>query len=121
MALLVALAGAGGAIARFVVDGVVQDRTDSPLPLGTFAINISGSLVLGVLAGLALSHSVTAHAKLIAGTGFLGGYTTFSTFAYETYRLADDGSVGLAVLNMAGSILAGLAAAAVGLALTGGL
>jgi CrcB protein len=121
MAWLVALAGGGGAIARFLLDGVIQDRTDSPLPLGTFVINVSGSLLLGLLAGLALSHSVTAHAKLIAGTGFLGGYTTFSTYAYETYRLAEDGSVRLAILNMVASIAAGLAAAAVGLLLTGGL
>ena len=121
MAGLVALAGAAGAIARFVVDGAIQDRTDSPLPLGTFVVNITGSLLLGVVAGLALSHSVSAHARLIVGTGFLGGYTTFSTYAYETYRLAEDGSGRLALLNMVGSIAVGLAAAACGLLLTGGL
>ncbi len=121
MPFLVALAGGGGALARFALDGVIQDRSDSPLPWGTFVINVSGSLLLGLLAGLALSHSVSGDARLIAGTGFLGGYTTFSTYAYETARLAEDGANALAVANLIGSVVAGLAAAAAGLLITGGL
>ncbi|HEY6316734.1 MAG TPA: fluoride efflux transporter CrcB [Acidimicrobiia bacterium] len=119
--VLIALAGGGGAVARFVLDGVVQDRTDSPAPLGTFVINVSGSFLLGVIAGLTIGHTLSANAKLIAGTGFLGGYTTFSTYALETYRLVEDRAHALAAANLLGSIAAGLAAAALGLLLTGAL
>jgi len=118
---LIALAGGGGAVARFVLDGVVQDRTDSPAPLGTFVINVSGSFLLGVIAGLTISHTLSANAKLIAGTGFLGGYTTFSTYALETYRLVEDRAHALAAVNLLASIAAGLAAATLGLLLTGAL
>jgi len=121
MTVLIALAGGVGAIARFVLDGVIQDRTDSPLPLGTFVINVTGSFLLGVLAGLVISHGVSTDAKLIAGTGFLGGYTTFSTYAYETLRLVEDRSDALATLNLLASIAIGLAAAATGLLVSGGL
>jgi fluoride exporter len=121
MPALVALAGSFGAIARFVLDGVIQDRTDSPLPLGTFVINLTGSFLLGVLSGLVIHHTLSTDTKLIGSTGFLGGYTTFSTFAYETFRLAEDRARALAMLNMAISIAAGLAAATIGLIVTGGL
>ena len=121
MPALVALAGGLGAVARFALDGVIQDRTDSPLPLGTFAINITGSFLLGVLSGLVIQHTLSTDTKLIVGTGFLGGYTTFSTFAYETFQLAEDRARALTTLNMAVGIAAGLAAATIGLLLTGGL
>jgi len=121
MALLVALAGGTGAIARYLVDGWIQERADSVFPFGTFTINVTGSLLLGVLAGLVIAHGLDADVKLVAGTGFLGGYTTFSTYAYETFRLAEDGSRGIAMINALGSIAAGLAAATFGLLVTGGL
>ena len=121
MAALVALAGGTGAMARYVLDGWIQRRTDSPLPLGTFTINVTGSLLLGVLAGLLISHGASAHLKLVAGTGFLGGYTTFSTYAYETFRLAEDRASAFALANVVGSIAVGLLGAAAGLLLTGGL
>jgi len=121
MPILIAFAGGAGAITRYLFDGWIQDRTDSPLPVGTFIINVTGSFVLGILAGLAIRHSLGANAKLIAGTGFLGGYTTFSTYVYETFRLAEDGAGPLAIVNMIASIIVGLLAAAAGLLITGGL
>jgi CrcB protein len=121
MLALVALAGGVGAMVRYVLDGWIQDRTDNPLPVGTFFINVTGSFLLGLLAGLAIRHSVSANAKLIAGTGFLGGYTTFSTYVYETFRLAEDRAEAAAILNVLASMGAGLVAATVGLLVTGGL
>ena len=121
MPIFIAFAGGAGAITRYLFDGWIQDRTDNPLPVGTFVINMSGSFVLGIIAGLAIRQSLSANAKLIAGTGFLGGYTTFSTYAYETFRLAEDRAGALAILNMIASITVGLVAAAAGLLITGGL
>ena len=84
----IAIAGALGAITRFLLDEVVQRRTHTARPLGTLVINTSGSLILGVLTGLALYHALPADAKTVLGTGFCGAYTTFSTFSYQTVRLA---------------------------------
>jgi CrcB protein len=117
----IAAAGGAGAAARYLLDGWVQARADRALPVGTFVINVSGSFLLGVLAGLVVAHGFSPDAKLIAGTGFLGGYTTFSTFAYETVRLAEDGSRRLALVNVAVSVTAGIVAAAAGLLVTGAL
>ena len=117
----IAAAGGLGAAARYLLDGWVQERVETVLPVGTWVINVSGSFLLGLLAGLVIAHGVSPDAKLIAGTGFLGGYTTFSTFAYETVGLAEDGSRIFAALNVTASIAAGLAAAALGLLVTGAL
>ena len=80
-------------------------------------INVVGSLLLGAVTGLALYHGLGPIPKAAIGVGFCGAFTTFSTFSYETIRLVETGSVGAAIGNVAGSILAGLAAAAIGLAL----
>jgi CrcB protein len=113
----VAAAGALGAACRYVVDGVVQDRVEGVFPWGTWVINVSGSLALGFLAGLGLYHGLAEMPRTIIGTGFLGGYTTFSTLVFESVRLFEDGSRYESLLNVVGSLAAGLAAAAVGLAL----
>ncbi|MFH5878242.1 fluoride efflux transporter CrcB [Arthrobacter sp. NA-172] len=117
--LLIALAGGAGAAARFVVDGVVRSWARTALPLGTIFINVSGSLLMGILAGLVMAHQAPESLQLIAGTGFLGGYTTFSTASLETVRLVQSGRIGLALLNGVGTMAAcvGAAAAGVGLAL----
>lgn len=115
--LVIAIGGAIGAPLRFVVDGFVQDRLGAVFPWGTFVINTSGSLLLGLLTGLALNHGFPDVPKAFLATGFCGAYTTFSTFGYETVRLADDNAGLLAGANALGSLAAGLAAAAAGFSL----
>ncbi|MGZ4690939.1 MAG: fluoride efflux transporter CrcB [Acidimicrobiia bacterium] len=112
------IGGAIGAPARYLLDGFVQDRAHGVFPWGTFVINATGSLILGLITGLAMYHGLGDLPKIAIGTGFCGAYTTFSTFSYETVRLLEEGSVGLAAGNVFGSVAAGLAAAALGLALT---
>lgn len=115
--LLIALGGAAGATARYLVDGWVSERTSaSAFPWGTFVINVSGSLVLGLLFALAIERDVlpaTIRGPLMIG--FLGAYTTFSTFMLESWRLWEDGAAGLALANLVGSSLLGLVAVVVGL------
>jgi fluoride exporter len=106
----VALLGGCGAIARFLLDGAISERVASELPAGTFAINISGALLLGLLAGVALSGT----ALVLAGTATLGSYTTFSTWMLESHRLTEEADVKGAALNVALSLLVGIGAAALG-------
>jgi CrcB protein len=106
----VIVCGGLGAIARFLIDGAVSTAIGRSLPVGTFAINISGALLLGLLTGLAVS----GDALTLAGGAVLGSYTTFSTWMLETHRLRDEGAFGPAVANALISLLAGLGAAALG-------
>ena len=101
----VGLAGGLGAIARFVVDGTVAQRFASSFPLGTLAVNLSGAFVLGVLVGATLS----SDAFRLAGTGLIGAYTTFSTWAFESQRLGEDGQLRVGWLNFAVSLVLGIA------------
>ena len=111
------LASAVGAPMRYLVDGWIQDRARRTFPSGTFVVNVSGCFALGLLTGLGLYHGLTATTRTIVGTGGLGAYTTFSTFTFETVRLAEEGAVPAALLNAGLSLVVGLAAAAMGLAL----
>lgn len=95
----VCVAGGLGAVLRFVTDGLVRQRIRSPFPFGTAVINLSGSLVLGLLTGLTLAAVVTPTWALVAGTGLMGGYTTFSTASVETMRLLQERRYGLAFGN----------------------
>jgi CrcB protein len=106
----VAVFGGFGAVARFLVDGWVGARFGRELPIGTFAVNASGAFVLGLLDGLALSGNAT----IVAGTATIGAYTTFSTWMFETQRLAEDGEFQAAGLNIAASVIAGFAAVVLG-------
>jgi len=117
LAALVGLAAAFGAVSRYLVDQAVANKWESAFPWGTWVINVTGSFALGLLTGLALHHGLSAHVVSVLGTGICGGYTTFSTFNFESVRLAEDGSLAGAVGNIAGSIAAGLLAAACGLGL----
>jgi CrcB protein len=105
--------GSLGALARFAVDGRVQSRVRGDFPLGTLLVNFSGAFALGVLAGAA----VVGDALLLAGTGFLGAYTTFSTWMFETQRLAEEDESRLALVYLAASLVGGLACAAAGWAI----
>jgi CrcB protein len=111
----IAIAGALGALARYGLDGLVSRRLSSPFPWGTFAVNVSGAFVLGFAMTLMTEQLTTAPWVRSALTiGLLGAYTTFSTLSYETYRLLEDGALGLAAANVLGSAAAGLLAVYLG-------
>jgi fluoride exporter len=114
----IAVATAAGGICRYLADLTIQRRTTSPLPHGTLMVNVSGSLALGIITGLALYHDLGDTTASIAAIGFLGGYTTFSTFSYETLRLFQDGAYRHALANTAANVGLGLLAAGGGLAIT---
>jgi CrcB protein len=114
--LLLGLAGGLGAGTRFVVDGLVRSKLRTALPVGTIAINVTGSFLLGLVAGAVIVHAAPVELQAIAGTGFLGGYTTFSTASFETVRLIQSRRTGLALLNGIGTAVATGGAAAAGLA-----
>jgi len=107
--LLVVVGAAVGAPSRYLVDRAVGARSRGVFPWGTFVVNVVGSFVLGVVAG-----RVSPQWQALVGTGFCGALTTYSTFSYETLRLGEEGSLRYAVLNVAGSVLAGVTAAAAG-------
>jgi CrcB protein len=106
----VAVLGAVGSIARFLLDGHVSSRARGSFPSGTFVVNMSGSLLLGLLSGAA----VHGDALVLAGTATLGSYTTFSTWVLESHRLAEEGELRGAGANLAVSLLVGLASVALG-------
>ena len=113
--LAVFVGGGAGATSRYLFGRFVGERYGGDFPLGTYLINVTGCFALGLLASV-LSASTAANALLVAllGTGFLGGYTTFSTYALEGVLLYFDGSHRVAVLSLVGSVACGLLAAAAG-------
>jgi fluoride exporter len=113
----VAAMGGLGAVLRFLVDRTVSSRIGGSFPYGTFVVNISGALLLGLLSGLVLS----PHLALLAGTGFVGSYTTFSTWMLETQRLSEERQLRPAVANIVISVAVGLAAAWLGVWIGGRL
>lgn len=115
--LWVALAGSAGAVARFVLDGWIRSTRSGSFPWGTFVINVSGSLLLGLVTGLVLFHGQSDTLRVLVGVGFCGGYTTFSTASFETVRLVQQGRSAAAVTNSVGTLAATVAAGALGLAL----
>jgi CrcB protein len=117
VAALVALSGGLGAVARFVLDGALRMRLRWVVPAGTLVINVSGSLLLGVLTGIIVFHAAPDDWRIVLGTGFLGGYTTFSTASFETARLVIERKGVASVANSLGMLVLTLAAAAAGLAL----
>jgi CrcB protein len=118
----VVLIGGAGSVLRFLADGAVASRADQhgagrDFPLGTLAVNVSGAVILGLLTGLALGHDEA----LLAGTAAVGSYTTFSTWMLETQRLTEERQHGKAAVNVAASLAAGVAAAALGHLMAGHL
>src|SRR5579875_2896075 len=113
--LLIFLGGGTGATCRYGIGRFVGARYDGEFPLGTFLINVTGCFALGLLASVAANlHRDTALLTAGLATGFLGGYTTFSTYALEGVALFTDGSRRLAVTSLLGSVVAGMLAAAAG-------
>lgn len=115
--LFLALAGAAGAVARFVVDGAIQRRQRGrEFPWATLLINTTGSLLLGAVTGLVLFHACPRELRLVVGTGFCGGYTTFSTASFEVVRLVQRASALRAVGYLAATVVLTVGAGAAGLA-----
>jgi CrcB protein len=115
--VLIAIGGAAGAVSRYALDTWVIARVGQAFPLGTMIINVSGSFALGLLAALAVERTgVAVEWRAALGVGFLGAYTTFSTWMLQTWSLVEQGAwVGVAI-NLAGSVLFGLVAVVAGLA-----
>ncbi|WP_327368388.1 fluoride efflux transporter CrcB [Streptomyces sp. NBC_01217] len=112
--LLVIVGAAVGAPLRYLTDRAVQTRHDTVFPWGTFAVNVTGSLILGMLTGAAAAGAASSDLQLLLGTGLCGALTTYSTFSYETLRLVEDGAKFYAAANVAASVVAGLGAVFVG-------
>ncbi|MEU2688422.1 fluoride efflux transporter CrcB [Streptomyces hygroscopicus] len=114
--LLVVAGAMVGAPLRHLTDRAVQARHDTVFPWGTFAVNVTGCLVLGLLSGAAAHGAAPPSLRLLLGTGLCGALTTYSTFSYETLRLAEDGARFLAAANVTAGVGAGLGAAFAGAA-----
>jgi CrcB protein len=115
--LLVIAGGMVGAPLRYLTDRAVQTRHDTVFPWGTFTANVVGCLILGTLTGAASAGAASSHVQLLLGTGLCGALTTYSTFSYETLRLAEDGARFYAAVNVIASVVAGLGAAFVGVSI----
>src|SRR5215210_6685155 len=114
--LAVAVGGALGAMLRFYLGGTVLARTAAPFPTATFVINITGSFIIGFFLTLATERvQMSPHLRLAVAVGFVGAYTTFSTFEYETAKLVEDGDVTRALLNVVLSFAVGLLAVWLGI------
>ena len=116
----VLVAGALGAPARYLLERA-QRRAGPVFPWGTFVVKLSGSFAIGVVTGAALAQGFSPEARTIVGTGFLGAYTTFSTYAYEVVRRGEEGQPRVAAVYALVSMVLGVAFAAAGLAVTGAL
>ncbi|MEV5508198.1 fluoride efflux transporter CrcB [Streptomyces orinoci] len=115
--LLVVIGAMVGAPARYLADRAVQKRHDTVFPWGTFIVNVTGCLILGLLTGAVAAGAASSQLQLLIGTGLCGALTTYSTFSYETLRLAEDGARFFAAAYALGSLVAGLGAAFTGNAL----
>jgi len=116
--VLIGVGGFAGAIARYLVDGAVAGRTSGAFPWGTLVVNLSGSLILGLLFAVSTERAILpAEIRGPVLIGFIGAYTTFSTYMLESWRLVEDGAIALALANLLGSTLLGLVAVVAGVAI----
>jgi CrcB protein len=114
--ILIGLGGFAGAISRYLVDGFVSERTGGAFPWGTLVVNASGSFLLGLLFALTAERAILpAEIRGPLLIGFIGAYTTFSTYMLESWTLIESGSYGPAIANLGGSVLIGLVAVVAGL------
>jgi CrcB protein len=116
---MIALGGAAGALARYQLAAMIQARIPAGFPWGTFIVNITGCLVMGV-ATILLTERLVVHPnwRFLVPIGFIGAYTTFSTFELETFRAVTEGSWMIGAANVVGSVLAGYVALWLGVVLT---
>ncbi|WP_415950437.1 fluoride efflux transporter CrcB [Streptomyces sp. KLOTTS4A1] len=122
MTWLLVMAGAMiGAPLRYLTDRAVQSRHDSLFPWGTFTVNLAGSFLLGLLTGAVTAGAASSHTQLLLGTGLCGALTTYSTFSYETLRLAESGARRYAAVNVLATVVAGLGAVWLGVSVAGAL
>ncbi|MFJ5290847.1 fluoride efflux transporter CrcB [Streptomyces sp. NPDC088348] len=115
--LLMIVGAAVGAPLRYLADRRIQASHDTVFPWGTFAVNVSACLVLGLVTGAVAAGAASPQVQLLVGTGLCGALSTYSTFSYETLRLAQDGARFFAAVNVTASVVAGLGAAFVGASL----
>lgn len=113
--LFVAIGGAIGAAGRYLIGGWVQTFAGTGFPLGTFFVNVTGSLIIGIILGLSERGALSSQARLLLAVGMMGGYTTFSSFSYDNLGLLQSGEAARFVLNIAGQLAIGLFAAYAGL------
>ena len=119
MSLFLVITGAAvGAPLRYLTDRAVQSRHDTVFPWGTFAVNVLGSLILGLITGAVSAGGASPQVQLAVGTGFCGALTTYSTFSYETVRLLEGDARLFAAANIVASMVAGVGAAFLGVAIS---
>jgi fluoride exporter len=119
MKIILAIGSGGfiGAVLRYLLSQIIQTKQTSAFPLGTLVVNILGCFLIGIVFGLADKGSITQNWKLFLATGFLGGFTTFSAFSYETVSLLRDGQFGYAMTYVISSVVVGLLATFAGIAI----
>lgn len=115
--LFVALGGSIGALSRYLVSNFVNNKAQVLFPLGTFTVNIIGCFIMGALFIFSQEKIVSPHLKLVIGVGFLGAFTTFSTFSLDTFTLLKENNVSLALLNVGVSVIVGLLAVWLGISM----
>jgi CrcB protein len=112
--LLIGAGGFAGSVVRYLLSRTVELRVFTSFPLGTFAVNVIGCFIIGLLYGLTIKGTASPEIRFLLATGFCGGFTTFSSFSLESLTLLQDGQLWFTFLYMAGSLLAGLAAVWIG-------
>jgi fluoride exporter len=117
LAGIIGLAGALGALARYILGRFIAERAGSQFPLGTLFINVTGAFAIGLLFAFAGRKLINPAIQIVLATGFLGGYTSFSTMSWEGVQLARGGSTRLSLLYFSGNVAIGLLAATLGMAL----
>ncbi|PZS18956.1 MAG: fluoride efflux transporter CrcB [Acidimicrobiales bacterium] len=118
LALAVGVAGALGAVTRYLVDSAITDRHAGSFPWGTLTVNVAGSFILGLVAGLVLHHAISPSVQVVVGVGFCGALTTWSTATWESVRLVQEGVLATALVFTVANLVVSLLVAGLGLAVS---